>query len=254
MPRWGFSSSNSIAGWVTADRPEPAQIGGAGAGLVDAADAPRAAEDAVVDIILVGTMAKAGRAHLEGHQHSTFRRSPQDFRLGQVEPRLQLPPLCCSLSSRRKEVTRAPPRMAVQDVPFKRTVSARMPPHVEKPFFHLPQSSSASRLTALQAGGPSCRRQPARRRGAPGVRPSVLLRRPHICRSRWGFDAGGDDWTIGCCAGAARGRSLRWVDRGIPCSAAIGDEQIFVLVALGGAARRVACRSNNAQQCRARSS
>jgi hypothetical protein len=42
--------------------------------------------------------------------------------------------------------------MAIQDVPFKRTVSARLPAHVEKPFFHRPQSSYASPLTAGASG------------------------------------------------------------------------------------------------------
>jgi hypothetical protein len=38
-------------------RPEPAQIGGAGAGLVDATDAALAAEYAVIDIVLVDAVA-----------------------------------------------------------------------------------------------------------------------------------------------------------------------------------------------------
>ena len=49
-------------------RPEPAQRFGAGAGLIDAADAPLAAEHAVIGDVLVDAMAKAGRAHLEGHR------------------------------------------------------------------------------------------------------------------------------------------------------------------------------------------
>ena len=40
---------------------------GAGAGLIDAADAPLAAEHAVIGNVLVDAVAKAGRAHLEGH-------------------------------------------------------------------------------------------------------------------------------------------------------------------------------------------
>ena len=35
-----------------------------------AADAPLAAEHAVIDVILVDAVAKAGRAHLEGHRVS----------------------------------------------------------------------------------------------------------------------------------------------------------------------------------------
>jgi hypothetical protein len=48
-------------------RPEPSQVERAGAGLIDAADAPLAAEDAVIKHVLVDAMAKAGRAHREGH-------------------------------------------------------------------------------------------------------------------------------------------------------------------------------------------
>ena len=49
------------------ERPEPAEIGGAGVGLVDAADAPLATEHAVIDIVLIDAVAQAGRAQLEGH-------------------------------------------------------------------------------------------------------------------------------------------------------------------------------------------
>ena len=63
-----------------------------------------------------------------------------DLRLGQVELRLQLRPLCCGRRSRQKEVARAPPRMVIQEVPFKRAFRARIPPHVENPFFHPPLS------------------------------------------------------------------------------------------------------------------
>jgi hypothetical protein len=35
--------------------------------FVDATDAPLAAEHAIIDVVLVDAMAKAGRAHLEGH-------------------------------------------------------------------------------------------------------------------------------------------------------------------------------------------
>jgi hypothetical protein len=68
---------------------------------------------------------------------STFRRSP-DLRLGQIELRLQLRPLRFGLRSRRKGFACAPQRMAIQDVPFKWAIRARMPPHVEKPLFHRP--------------------------------------------------------------------------------------------------------------------
>ena len=54
--------------------------------------------------------------------------------LSQIELRLQLLPLRCSRRSRRKGYARAPPRMTIQDVPFKRAVRASMPPHVEKHF------------------------------------------------------------------------------------------------------------------------
>jgi hypothetical protein len=76
------------------------------------------------------------------------RRSPEDFRLGYVALRLQLPPRRCGRRSRPKEFARAPPRMTIQDVPFERAVCARMPTHVENLIFHRPQSSSSSRRTA----------------------------------------------------------------------------------------------------------
>src|SRR3977135_510707 len=49
-------------------RPEPALILGAAAVFVYPADTPLAAEDAVVDAVLVDAVAKAGRAHRERHQ------------------------------------------------------------------------------------------------------------------------------------------------------------------------------------------
>ena len=48
--------------------PEPAQISGAGAVLVDATDAPLATVDAVVGNVLVEAGAEAGGAHREGHR------------------------------------------------------------------------------------------------------------------------------------------------------------------------------------------
>ena len=57
--------SSRLAGSV--ERPEPAQIGGTGAHLIDAPDAPLAAEHAVIDVVLVDAMAKAGRTHFEMH-------------------------------------------------------------------------------------------------------------------------------------------------------------------------------------------
>ena len=51
--------------------------------------------------------------------HSTFRRSPEDLRLGQIELRLQNRPLIFGLRSRRKGFAYAPQRMAIQDVPLK---------------------------------------------------------------------------------------------------------------------------------------
>ena len=54
-----------LAGSV--QRPEPAQRVGSGAGFVDSPDAPLAAEDAVIGNILVDTVPKSGRAHLESH-------------------------------------------------------------------------------------------------------------------------------------------------------------------------------------------
>ena len=79
-------------------------------------------------------------AHLSGSEmfgsrqpHLNFRRSLEDFRLRQVDLALQFPPLHYSRCSSRKKVACAPPGMAIQDVPFKRAVRARMPPHVEEP-------------------------------------------------------------------------------------------------------------------------
>jgi hypothetical protein len=47
------------------ERPEPAQIGGAGSRLVDAPDAPVATEHVVIGNVLVDAVAKPGRAHLQ---------------------------------------------------------------------------------------------------------------------------------------------------------------------------------------------
>ncbi len=49
-------------------RPEPAQIRGTSPSLIDATDAPLAAEHAVIDVVLVDAMAKSGRAEFEGHR------------------------------------------------------------------------------------------------------------------------------------------------------------------------------------------
>src|SRR3981189_1443718 len=54
-------------------RPEPALILGAATIFVYPADTPLAAEDAVVDVVLVDAMAKAGRAHREGHRSRPLR-------------------------------------------------------------------------------------------------------------------------------------------------------------------------------------
>ena len=61
--------SRSHLPWLArcVQRPEPAQRLGAGARLIDAADAPLAAEDAVIGNVLVDTVPKPGRAHLESH-------------------------------------------------------------------------------------------------------------------------------------------------------------------------------------------
>jgi hypothetical protein len=59
-----------------------------------------------------------------------------DFCLRQIDLALQFPPLHYSRCSRRKKVACAPPGVAIQDVPFKRAVRARMPPHVEEPLVH----------------------------------------------------------------------------------------------------------------------
>ena len=56
---------------------------------------------------------------VSGHQQSTFRRSPEDLRLGQIELRLLNRPLSFGLRSGRKGFSYAPQRMAIQDVPLK---------------------------------------------------------------------------------------------------------------------------------------
>jgi hypothetical protein len=95
----------------------------------------------------VGDLPGTREYYKAGHPEliAIARRSPEDFRLGQVEPHLQLPPLRCRLSSRRKDFAGAPPGMAIEDVPFKRAVRAGMPPYVEE--HYRPQPSSASRFT-----------------------------------------------------------------------------------------------------------
>ena len=67
---------------------------------------------------------------------SASRRSLEDLLLGQLELHLQPRPLRCGRRSRPKEFARAPPGMAIEDVPFKRAVRAGMPPHVEQSRFH----------------------------------------------------------------------------------------------------------------------
>jgi hypothetical protein len=48
-------------------RPKPAIFLGTGAALVDATDAPLAAEDSVIHVVLVDAMAKPSWAHREWH-------------------------------------------------------------------------------------------------------------------------------------------------------------------------------------------
>jgi len=86
---------------------------------VDAAHRPLAAVDSKILPVLVDRRRKPGRAHGERHQDSTFRRSPEDLRLGQIELRLQNRSLSFGLRSRRKGFAYAPQRMAIQDVPLK---------------------------------------------------------------------------------------------------------------------------------------
>ena len=110
---------------------------------------------------------------------SAFRRSPEHFCLGQVEPRLQLLPLRCSRRSRRKGSTRAPSRMAVEDIPLKRAVRARMPSHVEK---HPPAPRHAIRPLPASP-------RPSRRPALPKLRLSLFHGR-HAVRACHGTGDG----------------------------------------------------------------
>jgi hypothetical protein len=88
-------------------------------------------------------------------QQSNFRRSLEDFRLRQLDFGLQFPQLRYRRCSSRKRFACAPPGMAIQDVPFKRAVRARMPPHVEEPGrrHSLDQVKGASPTVSYQGSG-----------------------------------------------------------------------------------------------------
>ena len=59
---------------IDSQRPEPAQVFGTAARLVDAANFPLASADGVVRAVLVDPGAEAGRAELEGHYNYTANR------------------------------------------------------------------------------------------------------------------------------------------------------------------------------------
>ena len=84
----------------------------------------------------VGRTLSGGRLVQYFGGRSASRRSLEDLLLGQLELHLQPRPLRCGRRSRPKEFARAPPGMAIEDVPFKRAVRAGMPPHVEQSLFH----------------------------------------------------------------------------------------------------------------------
>src|SRR4051812_35194390 len=112
--------------------------------------------------------------------HLNFRRSLEDFRLRQVDLALQFPPLRYSRWSSRKKVACAPPGMAIEDVPFKRAVRARMPPHVEEPLVHRPQSSSAPAAPPFDLGARVKREGPEEVVASPGPpRPGAHRVRGH---------------------------------------------------------------------------
>jgi hypothetical protein len=81
-------------------------------------------------------------------------RSLEDLLLGQLELHLQLRPLRYGRRPRRKVFARAPPRMAIHDVPFKRAVRASMPPHVEK-YFAAPRPAHLMNLFQLRPDFPN---------------------------------------------------------------------------------------------------
>jgi hypothetical protein len=101
--------------WLAGDvqRPEPAQFRRTGAGLVDAADAPLAAIDAVVRNVFVVAGTKAGGAHREGHQESSrtsvispVRRSVTTTSLfGFCALRIWAAPIAINIVSRNDHVT-----------------------------------------------------------------------------------------------------------------------------------------------------
>ena len=103
-----------------------------------------------------------------------------------------------SRCSSRKKVACGPPGMAIKDVPFKRAVRARMPPHVKEPLVTAPQSSSTARPFDLGAHLiPDSGRAPEEVVASPG---------PRALAGRGSTRAAGRDRTMGSRVVSSLGR------------------------------------------------
>ena len=180
---------------------------------------------------------KAGlRRLVPGSQHSNFRRSLEDFRLRQVDLALQFPPLHYSRCSSRKKVACAPPGMAIEDVPFKRAVRARMPPHVEEPWFAFVYRTQRSVSPHPGAGTAAYRGLQHPPDGSKGAF-HAFARRPGLSFGLSAISVGSRERSRGAsdylAAGEQRRRSSCWRQPMDHCAPTTNARRIFVNWILG---------------------